>query len=146
MVSTSDGTSETVGPLEEISQTAGVLSRPQRLLAAPVLVGPEDNLEATLTATGNLVLEWLPVAGAERYALQVAPTRFFVQNIIDIEDREATSATVGLQNTGNFVWRVAAFDKAGHRGPWSPIYRFRVSRGAQADENAAAASSQTPSE
>ena len=135
VVSTIDGASQTVGPLEQVEQTGGVFQEPKKLLAAPELVGPEDNLEATLTATGNLVLEWRPVQGADRYALQVAPTRFFVQNIIDIEDRETTSATVGLQNTGNFVWRVAAFDKEGHQGPWSPIYRFRVSRGAQTDES-----------
>lgn len=133
VVSASDGSSQTVGPLEQVVQTGVALSEPTILLAAPILLGPEDNLEATLTATGNLMLEWRPVQGAHRYALQVAPTRFFVQNIIDIDDRETTTATVGLQSTGNFVWRVAALDEEGQQGPWSPIYRFRVSRGASAD-------------
>ena len=37
-----------------------------------------------------------------------------------------TSATLGLKRPGSYVWRVAARDGDGEKGPWSPTYRFRV--------------------
>ncbi len=87
-----------------------------------------------MAAGESLVLEWQPVEGASRYALQVARTRFFVQNLIDLDDRTKTSATIGLQGTGSFVWRVAAFDRQGVQGPWSTLRRFRVTTGANLGE------------
>lgn len=129
VVSSSDGTTREVGSLEQVVQTGAVLALPERLLPAPAMLGPEDNYEAAMDVDVELLLHWRPVEGASRYALQVAPTRFFVQNIIDVEDREKTTATLGLQGTGTFVWRVAAFDSKGARGPWSAPRRFRVTAG-----------------
>lgn len=137
VVSSNDGSSSEVGPLEQIVQTGGELSRKKLLPAAPFLLGPDDNHEAVMAADEQVVLEWRSVEGARRYALQIARTRFFVQNIIDLEDREKTSATLGLQGTGSFVWRVAAFDSEGVRGPWSGLRRFRVTTGATHEESAA---------
>jgi hypothetical protein len=137
VVSSADGSSREVGPLEEVVQQGTVLSKKKSLPTAPLLLGPEDNYEAVVAADGELVLEWRPVEGASRYALQVARTRFFVQNIIDLTDRTETFATIGLQGTGSFVWRVAAFDSEGVKGPWSMLRRFRVATGSAISEEGA---------
>ncbi len=133
-VAAADGTSSRVGPLEQVEQTGDTLSKTKRLLSPPLLLQPEDNFEAVMAADEKLVLQWRPVVGARKYALQVARTRFFVQNLIDVDDRTETVATVGLQGTGSFVWRVAAVDADGVRGPWSLLHRFRVTSGASAEE------------
>lgn len=129
VVSSSDGSSREIGALEQVDQTGTEFSRKRRLLPTPMLLSPEDNHEAVIAAEDQLKLEWRPVDGASRYALQVARTRFFVQNIIDVKDRTTNSASIGLQGTGSFVWRVAAFDSQGVQGPWSVLRRFRVTSG-----------------
>ncbi len=115
-----------IGELEQVVQRAGGLSAPRRVPDPPELVSPNDNLELYLDATRELALSWRSVNGAQRYALQVSGNRLFVDNVIDIENRRKTEATLGLRGEGTFVWRVAAFDDEGERGPWSPIHRFRV--------------------
>jgi hypothetical protein len=144
-VSSADGSSRDVGPLEQVVQTGASLSKKKLLPSAPLLLTPEDNYEAVMATDGKIVLEWRPVAGATRYALQVARTRFFVQNILDLEDRTETRATIGLKGTGSFVWRVAAFDAEGERGPWSVLRRFRVAPGANLGDEESAQVEQAPS-
>ena len=75
---------------------------------------------------GQLVLTWQEVPGAERYALQVSRSQHFVDNVIDVEDRDNLKATVGLRGEGSFTWRVAAFGSEGVMGPWSAPRGFRV--------------------
>ena len=115
-----------IGELQQVVQRDGKLSRPRAVPDSPELVGPSDNLELFLDSSRELALTWRPVKGAERYALQVSGNRLFVDNVIDTENRRKTRATLGLRSEGAFVWRVAAFDGEGERGPWSPVYRFRV--------------------
>ena len=129
VVASNDGTSREIGTMEQVVQTGGELSRPKKLPNPPEPVGPDDNYEAFLTAETELLLQWAAVPGADRYALQVARNRFFVQNVISVDDRKETSATIGLQAVGTFVWRVSAFDGSGVQGPWSELRRFRVTTG-----------------
>jgi len=126
VVASADGTSREVGALEQVVQSQGTLSKAETLPMSPVLMAPDDDFEIFLDAAAELVLTWAPVAGAERYALQVAPSRFFVRNVIDVQDRKETTAKVGLQGQGTFVWRVAAVDANGVQSPWSELRRFRV--------------------
>ena len=137
VVSSNDGSSREVGALEQVDQKGAIFSRKKTLLPTPMLLSPEDNYEAVIAAEDEMMLEWRPVEGASRYALQVARTRFFVQNIVDVDDRNRTSASIGLQGTGSFVWRVAAFDGEGVRGPWSVLRRFRVTTGSALTDEAA---------
>lgn len=113
--------------LEQVVQTGRALSEKRRLPAAPLPVDPGDNLEVRLDEKDRLVLSWQPVPGAQSYALQVARNRLFVRNIIDVTDRASTSATLGLQGDGTFVWRVAAIGDGDIMGPWSTARRFRIS-------------------
>ncbi len=123
---TSNGERRAVRALEQVEQSGAALSQPKPLPRAPVPIEPPDNLELQLEGSPRLVLSWEPVDGARRYALQVARNRLFVDNVIDVEDRAKTSATLGVQGDGIFLWRVAAFGREGVRGPWSQVRRFRV--------------------
>ncbi len=125
-VTSGDGTIRSVGELQQVVQIAGGLSEVRALPGAPVLSRPADNLELRLETSETVVLSWRPVKGAESYALQVSQGRLFADNVIDVENRTKTTATLGLRGEGSFVWRVAALDGAGQQGPWSTIYRFRV--------------------
>ncbi len=129
VVASNDGTSQEVGNMQQVIQTGTKLSRPTPLPKPPVPVLPEDNYEAFLSSETEIVLEWQKVPGAEHYALQVARNRFFVQNVINVKDRKETSAKIGLQSVGTFVWRVSAVDGSGVQGPWSELRRFRVTSG-----------------
>lgn len=125
-VAARDGTTREVGELERVTQVAGGLSQAKPLPRAPLLDQPDDNREFSLAATNIVRLTWEPVQSARGYALQVSQSRLFVDNVIEDEDRTKTVATLGLRGEGTFVWRVAAVDDDGQRGPWSTIHRFRV--------------------
>lgn len=116
-----------VGELEEAEQVGGLLGAVRPLPARTQPLAPADNLEVEAGRTPELVLEWEPVEGAARYALQVGRSHLFVDNVIDVADRAAPRATLGLRGEGSFQWRVAALDRGGARGPWSVPRRFRVS-------------------
>jgi hypothetical protein len=124
-VSTDDGRTQEVGELQQVVQNRRGLSRPQPLPAIPALASPADG-EVFDLDDRQLVLTWQPVAGAERYALQVSRSQHFVDNIIDVEDRDNLKATLGLRGAGSFMWRVAAFGREGIMGPWSEPRGFRV--------------------
>jgi hypothetical protein len=124
-VSTDDGRTEQVAELQQVTQSGRTLSKPRPLPAIPELAGPEDGQLFEL-GDGQLVLTWQEVPGAERYALQVSRSQHFVDNIIDVEDRDNLKATVGLRGEGSFMWRVAAFGSEGVMGPWSEPRGFRV--------------------
>lgn len=125
-VKTEDGDTRKVGELEQVSLAQGKLSEPTPLPPAPALVEPQENVELPLEQTERLVLSWEPVANAARYALQVSRNRLFVDNVIDVENREKTRATLGVRGEGSFEWRVAALTREGLRGPWSAAHHFRV--------------------
>jgi hypothetical protein len=130
----------TVAELEEAQQVRGRLTAVRPLPGRPQAVEPSDNLEIDAAASPELVLAWRPVEGAARYALQVSRQPLFADNVIDVADRAGTRATLGLRGEGSFLWRVAALDRAGARGPWSPARRFRVAAPAGDGGEAAAAS------
>jgi hypothetical protein len=129
-VAAQDGTIRNVGELQKVVQTNGGLSEVRALPEAPLLAAPMDNFDLTLEASDTVELSWQPVKGAASYALQVSQSRLFVDNVIDIENRIKTAATLGLRGEGSFVWRVAAYDDDGEKGPWSTIHRFRVATAA----------------
>jgi hypothetical protein len=126
-VASAGGQARTVEELEQVVQRQGRLAEPEPLPAAPALAGPEDNTELDLERTRELVLSWEPVAGVEGYALQVSRSHLFVDNLIDVEGRETTRATLGLRGDGVFLWRVAAQGPGAAVGPWSSPRKFRVS-------------------
>ena len=128
MVRTRVGTVSRLGSMEQLVQTAEGLSAPVTLPDSPKLLSPEA--DATFeVADEQMLLRWERVDGASRYALQICRDDHFVDNIIDVENRSGTVATVGLLGEGTFLWRVAAFTRQGNKGPWSEPGVFTVEGG-----------------
>lgn len=125
-VAAAGGLERRVGTLQQVVQTGDLLSEPKALPPAPQPVQPTEKFEVSIDATRTLSLAWEPVAGAPRYALQVARNRLFVDNVIDVDARAKTSASLGLRGPGSFLWRVAAVSREGLQGPWSAPRSFRV--------------------
>jgi hypothetical protein len=120
------GATRQVGELQQVTQTGSQISEPRRLPGSPAILEPAENAEINLDRIKELALTWTPVAGAVRYALQVSRNRLFVDNVIDVDNRSATRATLGLRGEGTFLWRVASFGRDGLQGPWSAPRQFRV--------------------
>lgn len=126
-VASDSGVRREVQPLKQVVQSGSQLSSPSDLPGRPAASAPADDFQINLTRASQLKLDWSPVNGATRYALQVgkAGSRF-EERIIDSHDRQKTGATLGLRAEGSFEWRVAAIDREGVQGPWSEPRRFRV--------------------
>ncbi len=120
------GLTRQVGELQQVVQNGDLLSQAERLPPPPEPVEPADNRELELDRSPTLVLSWSPVAGSTRYALQVSRNHLFVDNLVNVDNRVRTRATLGLRGEGTFFWRVAAFSREGYEGPWSRPRRFRV--------------------
>ena len=133
-VAAKGGLARNVGELEQVVQTGDLLSDAKRLPEAPLQVRPADNFEVSLDGAKKLELEWGPVPGASRYALQVSRNRLFVDNVIDVGSRARTSANLGLKGEGTFEWRVAATGRDGLQGPWSAPRTFHVLASRRAGE------------
>ncbi|MCB1008552.1 MAG: FecR domain-containing protein [Acidobacteria bacterium] len=125
-VETADGETQRIESLQQLSQRGDKLAQVRQLPAEPLILRPNDNLELALETADKVVLAWDPVAGAARYALQVSRNRLFVDNLIDVDARATTSATLGLKGEGTFEWRVAARNREGLQGPWSTPRTFRI--------------------
>lgn len=128
-----DGIRQRVDSLEVVTQRDGILSEPHPLPRAPDPIAPPANATFDIDEVQELALAWRPVTGAESYALQISRNRLFADNIIDVEDRRTTQATLGLRGEGTFLWRVAALTDVELRGPWSEPARFHVSSGRGGD-------------
>jgi len=126
-VAAAGGEERRVGTLEQVVQRGGRLAGPVPLPNAPTLSGPDENAEVDLEGTPRLALTWQAVPGADSYAVQVSENTLFVDNVIDVEGRRGTRATLGVRAEGTFNWRVAAAAPGGDLGPWSQVRTFRVS-------------------
>lgn len=120
------GEKKTLGSFQEIRQVGTALSAPKPLPPAPQPMAPKDNLAVALAPGAKVVLRWAPLQGATGYDLEVSRNRLFVDNLIDVSKRRKNEATLGVQGTGSFLWRVAAVGNDGTRGPWSDPRVFRV--------------------
>ncbi len=118
-----------IAALQTVRQASGKLSSVETLPGAPKLLHPEENADFDSDTQKQLRLGWDGVPGGERYALQVSRNRLFVDNVIDVADRRSTTATLGIQGEGTFLWRVAAVANGSVRGPWSAPGRFRIVSG-----------------
>ena len=125
-VASKSGERRTVNALQQVLQVGAKLSAPGALPDTPELLQPGENFQVSLAKSDRLELDWQPVTGATRYALQVAADPQFRDRVIDDANRVRTGAALGLRGEGRFEWRVAAIDRNGVQGPWSAPSRFRV--------------------
>lgn len=125
-LSAASGVTRQIRNQQQVVQQGAELSEPKPLTPAPQLLAPDDNLQMDPERSRNIQLAWNPVPGARRYALQVSTNHLFVDNVIDVENRTKTTATLEARGEGSFQWRVAAFGADGLLGPWSDERTFRV--------------------
>ena len=102
---------------------------------SPSLVAPTD---AVSVDGSEVTFVWKPVAGAERYRLQVASTARFQDPVLDAEVGTETAVTVGnqLPTDGRiFFWRVLTeSDREEHAT--SPVESFVATTAAEAEHEA----------
>jgi len=133
-VTSKGGVTRKIGPLEEIRQRGDLLTDPRALPPAPTVLEPAAHVEANLEPHRRLALAWQPVQNATRYALQVSRSRLFVDNLVDVDSRAKTEATLELRGEGSFQWRVAAISRDGLQGPWTEPRTIRVVAGLESGE------------
>ncbi|MEO8502999.1 MAG: FecR domain-containing protein [Acidobacteriota bacterium] len=126
-VATSSGTTRSLQAMQQVVGAGAKISEAKAVAAAPTLLAPGDGVELNPASTKQLDLAWDAVPGAVRYALQVSRNRLFVDNIIDVDNRTKTRASLGVRGEGTFLWRVAALSKDGLPGAWSAARELRLS-------------------
>ena len=95
------------------------------LLDPPAVVAPANGFDLNLDKSRELVLSWDQVKDADGYQLQISRSRLFGDAVVD-RRRVKTSATLGVNDEGNYFWRVAAYGPDGSLGPWSSLRKFRA--------------------
>jgi glucodextranase-like protein/FecR-like protein len=119
-----------LGDREKVSATARTrqLSAKVTIPEAPFLVAPVDSQFYDLKASSEVDLKWGGVVRAARYRLQIARSRLFVPDAmeVDLDNRTAASARVRVSREGSYFWRVAAIDSAGRPSDWSAVRRFKM--------------------
>jgi hypothetical protein len=126
-LASASGLTRQIRDQQQVVQQGAELSEAKPLIGAPQLLAPDDNFQID-AESGNrrVLLKWAPAAGARRYALQVSANHLFVGNVIDVENRTKTEATLEARGEGTFNWRVAGFGGDGLLGPWSEERSFRI--------------------
>jgi hypothetical protein len=119
------------GDVRDLAQLEQVLAQQEKLgpktglLDPPAVIGPANGFDLNLDRTRELVLSWGAVKQADGYQLQISRSRLFGDAVVD-RRRVKTSATLGLNDEGNYYWRVAAYGPDGELGPWSSLRKFRA--------------------
>ena len=124
-VTAENGQTRSIGALQQLVQQGDLPGGPASLPGKPRLLFP-PNERGFSTDSKEIRLTWRPIPGASQYALQISRNRLFASTIID-DERNKTSARVGLRSEGVFHWQVAAIASDGEtRGPWSEPRSFQV--------------------
>jgi hypothetical protein len=119
-----------LGDRERVSAAARTrrLSAKVSIPEAPFLVAPTESQFYDLKTSGEVDLKWSGVPRAARYRLQIARSRLFVPDAmeVDLDNRMAPAARVRVTREGSYFWRVAAIDSAGRPSDWSAVRRFKM--------------------
>lgn len=98
-----------------------------KLPEAPAVLRPDNNVVFDLAKKAPVSMKWTKVVDAH-YHLQIARSRLFIPDslVVDLSDRKAPEAVIGVNEEGSFYWRVAALSKANLSSEWSETRRFKV--------------------
>jgi hypothetical protein len=111
--------------LQQVLQQQEELGRTTGLLDPPAVIAPINSFDLNLDRGRELVLSWARVKDADGYQLQISRSRLFGDAVVD-RRRVKTSATLAVNDEGNYYWRVAAYGPDGVLGPWSSLRKFRA--------------------
>jgi hypothetical protein len=96
---------------------------PTSLRPGPELASPGDD---EVLFKHHAQLTWTPLDDTIRYWLEVAPNRSFGPSVINNWRIKKSQFFVGHLPTGDYYWRVAAFDSTGDDSAKSKIRRFSL--------------------
>ncbi len=131
--STRNGEKATItnGEFALVNQSADIVQR-EKLLDVPTPTAPR-NLEKVSVgrgATTSVALRWQkPAVGAPtHYRVEVANSPFFVDQgkVVERDQLQTTSLSVGDLGQGNYFWRVRAVAASGQSSEWSEPQKFIV--------------------
>lgn len=111
---------------------SGTISRPQKLLEAPLLAEPHDLQRVFVGGknAANVSLKWLrPQSGtAAFYRVEVAASPFFVADgmMIERDQLASTEFTASDLRPGVYFWRVRATAATGQASDWSDPKKFII--------------------
>jgi FecR protein len=131
------GHTAVLGPRERAAASKdGGIGPKTTLPEAPVLSGPDDNLEIDFKKRDPLRLRWSSIKDATAYEVEIARSRFFVKDsILDIGASERSKAEVLIDisaiQPGSYFWHVRSLRKGNPPAlsDWSASRRFKVSSG-----------------
>ena len=112
--------------------TAGTISKPQRLLDVPSPTEPRDLEKVTASPSGaaTIALRWQrPQSGtAAYYRVEVATSPFFVPEgrVIERDQLAATEFSASDLRPGVYFWRLRATASSGQTSDWSDPLKFIV--------------------
>jgi hypothetical protein len=125
-VSTQDGKTIALNPLQKVNIAGGKAGEVVQVLPKPRLMEPVNNKTVVFTPNLAVKLQWEKVPGAVQYIVQVSYSSFFVEFQ---EKRKAENyLSVRIPAPADYYWRVAALDAKGNQSPWSTPEpcKFRV--------------------
>jgi hypothetical protein len=111
--------------LQQVLQQKETLGKTTGMLDPPNIVAPANGFDLNLDRNREVTLSWEPVKEADGYQLQISRSRLFGEAVVD-RRRVKNSANLGVNEEGNFYWRVAAYGPDGVLGPWSSLRKFRA--------------------
>jgi FecR protein len=136
VLSNKSGQSVTLGERERAVATkdGGGISAKVKLPESPAPLLPEDNTLFDFKKREPIALRWAAIKDARGYVLQIAHSRLFVPDSIVTDDphRLQPEALINVTEEGSFYWRVKALGKTNVESEWSPVRRFKVLAGGQA--------------
>ena len=122
-------------PLQQVVQTRRPAVRARAAAERPERWSRGDNRDPRPRAMrAGSSSPGTPVPGAGRYALQISRNHLFVDNVIDVENRTKTRATLGLRGEGTLPVAGRGVQPDGLQGPVEPAAEVprRLVRGAAA--------------
>ena len=88
----------------------------------PVLLSPVNEF---ITTAYIITFNWSAVHPEVIYQIQVTPTSYFEDSVIDTRIID-TSFTSSILPDGYYSWHVRAVDSVGNEGSWAPIRHFTI--------------------
>jgi hypothetical protein len=134
-VQTRSGQHVPLGPNEGVKvDAAGSAGAKVALPAVPQLNSPNDRSELLFTDVlqGLTMLTWTSVPGAASYRVVVDYSPSFARPLYDRRIQRPTQMELRGLETGDYFWRVAAYDAAGTEGAFSDVWRFTIGKTAAA--------------
>jgi hypothetical protein len=93
--------------------------------ANPLPPNVQEPADGSSFTPGDVSFQWLKVADAAEYHLQVGRDSNFSDRVVDLKSAEVNAVAKGL-DPGNFFFRLSSVAADGYQGEWSNTLGFKV--------------------